>query len=184
MSHSRALLLVIFLAVMVWLWAPFLSNEQAAQDDKQDVLAQPDYIAMDLRQSMYNNEGQLTHTVNAIKVEMFQELGFSHFQSPTFTLYNQQQNWQLTANEATLYENNTLILEGDVVATNMDNTSMISHINAAHIRVDITNKKMLSEQPVVVSGPNLTITGQGLLADLKTDTIELNNHTRTIYYEK
>ncbi|CCQ10384.1 Uncharacterized protein YrbK clustered with lipopolysaccharide transporters [Pseudoalteromonas luteoviolacea B = ATCC 29581] len=184
MNQARVLLLIAFLAILSWLWTPILTQTQDTWKEDADTLARPDYIATDLKQSMFNEQGQLTHTVNAVKVEMFQELGFSHFQAPIFTLYNQEQNWQLTANEATLYENNTLILEGHVVATNMDDTSMISHINAEHIRVDIQNKTMLSEQPVTILGPNLTIKGQGLLADLNTDSIELNNHTRTIYYEK
>lgn len=183
MSHARILLLLIFVAIMSWLWSPFLSQTVAPTNNEQDMFTQPDYIATDLQQSIYSDTGQLTHSVKALKVEMFQELGFSHFQSPIFTLYNQSQNWQLTANEATLYDNNTLILEGDVVATNLDNSSMISHINASHIRVDITTKLMRSEQPVVLSGPKLTMTGQGLIADMNADTIELNNHTRTVYYE-
>jgi lipopolysaccharide export system protein LptC len=168
---------------MSWLWSPFLTETSNKVDNDQDAFTQPDYIATDLKQSIFNNEGQLTHSVNALKVEMFQDLGFSHLQSPIFTLYNQSQNWQLTANEATLYDNNTLILEGDVIATNLDDVSMISHINASRIRVDITTKLMRSEQPVVISGPKLTMTGQGLIADMNADTIELNNHTRTVYYE-
>lgn len=183
MSPARVLLLVFFMAIMAWLWSPLLFQQDEKADNNQDTLAQPDYIATDLKQTIYSDDGKLTHSVNALKVEMFQELGFSHFQSPIFTLYNQSQNWQLTANEATLYDNNTLILEGDVVATNMDKSSMISHINASRIRLDITTKLMRSEQPVIISGPKLTMTGQGLIADMNADTIELNNHTRTVYYE-
>ncbi|MFC3033009.1 LPS export ABC transporter periplasmic protein LptC [Pseudoalteromonas fenneropenaei] len=184
MTHARALLLVFFIAIMAWLWYPYLNSNIVASKPENELLVTPDYIAMDLQQSAYNKIGKLSHSVKAQKVEMYQGLGFSHFQYPIFTIYNQQQSWQLTANEATLYENNTLILEGNVVATNQGEASMVEKITAAHIRVDINNKTLLSEQPVVISGPNLTITGKGLHADLNTDIIELNNHTRTTYYDQ
>jgi len=92
--------------------------------------------------------------------------------------------WQINAAEATLYENNQLILEGNVTAINLTDNAMIDHINADNIQVDIELQTMSSEQPVELVGPDLKITGRGLKADLKAEVIELINHTRTIYYDQ
>ncbi len=99
-------------------------------------------------------------------------------------LYNDKQTWRINANEATLYEGRQLILEGNVVASNLTDNAMIDRINADNIQVDIKLLTMQSEQPVIVTGPNLKITGKGLEADLKTEVIKLINHTRTIYYDQ
>ncbi|RJE76850.1 LPS export ABC transporter periplasmic protein LptC [Pseudoalteromonas sp. MSK9-3] len=184
MTTNRIAVLGLFLLTMGWLWYPYLSQPSTSQNNTQDVIAKPDYIATELQQTIYNETGVRSHTVTAKKMELYQELGFSHFEAPIFTLYNGTMNWKITAKEATLYENNTLILEGDVVAKNLTDKAMITHINADHIRVEITKRLMQSEQPVKISGPDLMITGKGLLADLNTEVIELINHTRTVYYDQ
>ena len=117
-------------------------------------------------------------------MELYQQLGFTFFEKPIFTLYNEKQTWRINADEATLYEDKQLILEGNVVAKNLVDNAMIDNINADNIEVDIKALTMRSEQPVVVTGPNLKIVGKGLEADLKTEVIKLINHTRTIYYDQ
>ncbi|MBE0366810.1 LPS export ABC transporter periplasmic protein LptC [Pseudoalteromonas sp. MMG013] len=184
MTINRIALLIIFSMIMGWLWYPYFTHPPSSENGTSDVIAKPDYIATQLQQTIYDETGIRSHTVTADKMELYQELGFSHFEAPIFTLYNGPKNWKITATEATLYENNILILEGNVVAQNLTDKAMITHINADHIRVEIINKLMQSEQPVEITGPDLLITGKGLHADLNTDVIELINHTRTIYYDQ
>lgn len=184
MTSARIALLVLFTVIMAWLWSPYFMNPSSTENATSDVIAKPDYIANKLKQTIYNEIGTRSHTVTADKMELYQELGFSHFEAPIFTLYNGPKNWQITAEEATLYENKILILEGNVIAQNLTDKAMITHINADHIRVEIDKRIMQSEQPVEVVGPGLLITGRGLNADLNTDVIELINHTRTIYHDQ
>ncbi|KID57867.1 lipopolysaccharide export system protein LptC [Pseudoalteromonas luteoviolacea] len=180
MTNLRVILLVLFSATMLWLWYPFLTQtEQATQPE--ETIAKPDYVAIDLKQTSFAENGQLSYQITAQRMELYQELGFSHFEVPIFVLHNGQHNWQLTANEATLYENDTLILEGNVKATNLNDAAMITHIDADNLRLEITNRMMRSDQPVIITGPNVTITGKGLIADLNIEVIELINHTETIY---
>jgi len=184
MTVSRVVLLIVFTLTMYWLWSPYLNQSAKQNATPEDIIATPDYVATDLKQTKYAETGQRSYLVEANKMELYQQLGFSHFTAPTFTLFNGPQNWQLTANEATLYENNMLILEGNVKAFNLTEGAMISQINADHIQVDIGKRTMRSDLPVEIVGPHLNITGQGLNADLNTDIIELINHTRTIYYDQ
>ncbi|MCF6441003.1 LPS export ABC transporter periplasmic protein LptC [Pseudoalteromonas luteoviolacea] len=181
MTNLRVILLVVFGAAMLWLWYPFLTQTEQASQQEQETIAQPDYVAIDLKQTSFAENGQLSYQITAQRMELYQELGFSHFEVPIFVLHNGQHNWQLTANEATLYENDTLILEGNVKATNLNDNAMITEINADNLRLEISNRIMRSEQPVIITGPSLTITGKGLTADLNIEVIELINHTETIY---
>ncbi|MFY8300528.1 LPS export ABC transporter periplasmic protein LptC [Pseudoalteromonas sp. SS15] len=184
MTVNRVILLIIFALTMYWIWSPYFDQPKKQSASEEESIATPDYVATDLKQTKYSEAGIRNYLVEANKMELYQQLGFSHFTSPTFTLFNGPQNWQLSANEATLYENNMLILEGDVKALNLTEGAMISQISADHIQVDIIQRSMRSDLPVEIVGPHLNIKGQGLNADLNTEIIELINHTRTIYYDQ
>ncbi|MDW7550478.1 LPS export ABC transporter periplasmic protein LptC [Pseudoalteromonas sp. McH1-7] len=184
MTVLRVILLITFSALMIWLWSPMFNASEINKKSDDEPLAKPDYVATALEQTTYSENGLLNYHVTADKMELYQDLGFSHFAKPIFTLYNGEQNWQISALEATLYENNTLILEGDVLAKNLTPDAMISTINADNVRVEIKQKLMKSEHPVIITGPSLKITGKGLHADLQKQLIELINHTKTIYYDQ
>ncbi|AUL74623.1 LPS export ABC transporter periplasmic protein LptC [Pseudoalteromonas sp. 13-15] len=184
MNTARIILSVLFISCMVWLWYPYFTQVNLPQQTEADIIAKPDYTAIELKQTAYDENGKISHKVTAARMELYQELGFTFFDKPIFTLYNDKQTWRINANEATLYEGRQLILEGNVVASNLTDNAMIDKINADNIQVDIKLLTMQSEQPVIVTGPNLKITGKGLEADLKTEVIKLINHTRTIYYDQ
>ena len=184
MNAARIILSVLFISCMVWLWYPYFTQVNLPQQTEADIIAKPDYTAIELKQTAYDENGKISHKVTAARMELYQELGFTFFDEPIFTLYNDKQTWRINANEATLYEGRQLILEGNVVASNLTDNAMIDKINADNIQVDIKLLTMQSEQPVIVTGPNLKITGKGLEADLKTEVIKLINHTRTIYYDQ
>ncbi|WP_404342446.1 LPS export ABC transporter periplasmic protein LptC [Pseudoalteromonas mariniglutinosa] len=184
MNIARILLSIVFICCMAWLWYPYLSQPINTAVNEEELIAKPDYTATALKQTAYDQKGKISHKVTAEKMELYQQLGFTFFQRPIFTLYNEQQIWQVSAVEATLYENNQLIFEGDVIAKNLTHNGMIENINAENIQVDIKLMTMFSQQPVILTGPNLEITGKGLKADLKAEIVELTNHTRTIYYDQ
>ncbi|MEI5639753.1 MULTISPECIES: LPS export ABC transporter periplasmic protein LptC [unclassified Pseudoalteromonas] len=184
MTVLRVILLIVFAAIMVWMWSPMFNQDTSRKSQGDEPLAKPDYVATALQQTTYSENGLLNYQVTADKMELYQDLGFSHFEKPIFTLYNGEQNWRISALEATLYENNTLILEGQVLAQNLVPNAMISDINADNVRVDIKQKLMKSEHPVIITGPSVKITGKGLHADLHNQVIELINHTKTIYYDQ
>ncbi|WP_462157116.1 LPS export ABC transporter periplasmic protein LptC [Pseudoalteromonas sp. GB56] len=184
MNNARLLISIIFLAIMAWLWAPYFMKQEQTVVKTDQAIATPDYTATGLRQRSYNDQGALSHSVYAEQMEMFEELGFTHFRKPEFTLYNDGERWRLTADEATLYNNNILILENNVVATNLLEGAMIEQVKAAAIQIDIDAQRMESEQSVELRGPDVLITGQGLKADINTEIVELIKHTRTVYYDQ
>ena len=184
MNAARLILCVVFVAVMTWLWYPYFTKPTPVQGDADDQAAVPDYIATSLSQSIFNDQGQLSHKVYAEQMQMFEELGYTYFEQPRFTLFNDGASWEVTAQEATLYKNNILILENDVIATNLKEGAMINKVQAAAIEIDIDAHRMESAQPVELTGPNVMIKGQGLKADMDTEIVELNNHSKTVYYDQ
>ena len=184
MNVARIILSVLLISCMVWLWYPYFTQVDIVADEQTQVIARPDYTAIELKQTAYNDQGKVSHKVTAVKMELYQQLGFTFFEKPIFTLYNEQQTWRINADEATLYDDRQLVLEGNVKALNLVDNAMIDTITADSINVDIKLLTMQSQQPVVITGPNLKIIGKGLEADLKTEVIKLINNTRTIYYDQ
>ncbi len=173
-----------FLVIMTWLWYPhFMAPKKPVDNDKDQVVA-PDYIAQQLKQTVYNQTGEISHKVSADRMEMYQDLGFTHFTKPVFTVYSEVGVWQLSAKEATLYDSEKLILEQDVVAKNLSKNAMLDKISAAKVIYTLSDKLLQSSQKVIMTGPSVEIVGQGLNANLETEVVDLINHTKTIYYDQ
>ena len=115
---------------------------------------------------------------------MYRELGFTHFENPEFTIFSEQGVWRLSAREATLYDDEKLILEQDVMAESLTPNAMLNTIEATAIEYLISTKLMTSTASVTMKGPGLEIIGQGLNANLEEEVIKLINHTKTTYYDQ
>ena len=84
----------------------YFLDEETRSPLPEQVASVPDYIAIDLKQTNFNDNGTISHRVTAAKMAMYQDLGFTHFIDPTFTIFSDHGTWQLTAKEATLYNDN------------------------------------------------------------------------------
>ena len=181
---ARIALTILFTIAMVWLWLPYFFETKKQTPVVEQVASLPDYIATDLKQTNFNDAGAVSHKVMAKKMSMYQDLGFTHFEKPQFTIFSEQGVWQLTADEATLYNNEKLILEQNVVAKSLTTDVMLDTIEAASIEYLISTKVMTSKTEVKMTGPGLEIKGQGLNANLEEQVIQLINHTKTTYYDQ
>lgn len=91
MTVLRVILLITFSALMIWLWSPMFNASETNKKSDDEPLAKPDYVATALEQTTYSENGLLNYHVTADKMELYQDLGFSHFAKPIFTLYNGEQ---------------------------------------------------------------------------------------------
>jgi lipopolysaccharide export system protein LptC len=82
MTVSRVVLLIVFALTMYWLWSPYLNQSAKQNATQEDIIATPDYVATDLKQTKYAETGQRSYLVEANKMELYQQLGFSHFTAP------------------------------------------------------------------------------------------------------
>lgn len=181
---ARIALTILFTIAMVWLWLPYFFTAKEPKPIVENVASIPDYIATDLKQTNFNESGTVSHKVMARKMSMYQDLGFTHFEKPQFTIFSEQGVWQLTADEATLYNNEKLILEQNVIAKSLTPNIMLNTIEAASVEYLINSKLMTSQSEVKMTGPGLEIKGQGLNANLEEQVIKLINHTKTTYYDQ
>ena len=154
---------------------------------KQDTLIvdeqRPDFIAEKLESKIFSELGQLSHTIEADRMEHYAELEVSYFERPNYTLYPQKDNkpWKISAQEATLYKDNRVELNTQVKIQATEADSFIKNIYCKKIALDLKTNIISSEQAVVVVGKDFTMYGSGLIINLNTKQMTLKQHERTNY---
>jgi len=174
--------LVLLLGYITYSIIESRSSNFGATDTVENQL-EPDFIAESLASSIYADDGKLSHTINAQRMEHYSTLEFTHFEYPKYTLYDKNHNnpWQLSANEATLYNNNRVILESRVRLIATDKNSLIQEINCKYLELDLNTNIISSEQTVMIQGKDFIMYGSGLIVDLNTKQMTLTEHVQTIY---
>jgi lipopolysaccharide export system protein LptC len=191
--------LVLLLSAMVY---GIIEWRQTAVKTGENVESEltPDFIAEVLKTDIYTESGQLSHAIIAERMEHYAKLEVTHFILPNYTLYpinhsnkstidvgtsnsvsTQTPPWKLSAEEATLYKNNRVILNHRVHLSATDKNSLIQEIHCKYLELDLNTNIISSEQTVMVKGKDFTMYGSGLIIDLNTKQMTLTEHVRTIY---
>lgn len=141
----------------------------------------PDFIAEQLQSKIYSDLGQLSHTIEAERMEYYADLEVSYFESPNYTLYPQENGlpWKVSAQEATLYKDNRVELKNQVHIKATEIDSLIKEIHCKTIALDLKSNIISSEQAVVIIGKDFITYGSGLIIDLNTKKMTLTKHDRT-----
>lgn len=174
--------IVFFSAVIIFgsiKWQSSQQSQQSAVDDQ----IKPDFIAEQLKTNIYNDDGMLSHAINADRMEHFTALALTAFEQPHYTLYpkNKQLPWQLSAIEATLNHNNRVTLKHRVLLKANDKDSLIQEIHGKNFELDLNTNIVSSDQTIMIIGKGFTMYGSGLIVDLNTTQMTLTEHVQTIY---
>lgn len=158
-------------------------NANKKPNDAIDTELTPDFIAESLKSAIYDPQGRLTHEVEADRMEHYTELEFTHFEFPNYTLYPKKLGspWQVKAKEATLYNNNKVVLKNTIRITSTEKDSLVKEIHGKVLELDLTTNIISSDQKVIVYGRNFTMYGSGLIIDLNTTQMTLTEHDKTIF---
>lgn len=178
LSISALFVLAVLLYIPIWM------DEEPGTEEREGVDAlSPAYQATNLTTTFYDENGNRNHQVFATSMEHYDQLGFVLFEQPEYTVYLDQESssWQVTAKEGTLYNNNLIQLESDVVIKSLGDENFVNTITTDFIEIDLDTKKMASDRPVVIRGAPYVINSNGFTGDLQTQQYELIDHVQTIY---
>lgn len=170
------------LALLMYL--PTLMEEEQVIVAPQDPDAlSPSYRAKNITTTLYDQNGQVNHVVFAKEMEHYDQLGFVLFQEPKYTLYSQASltPWHVSASEGTVYNNELIQLENNVIIANQTSDDFVQTITTAFLEIKLTSKEMTSDQPVQILGEQFVINSNGFNANLHTQKYELLDHVQTIY---
>ena len=197
-------LLLLLLSAMLYGIMEWRQSQTSLSGNSQNDLT-PDFIAEALKMDIYTEAGLLSHAIIADRMEHYAKREETHFQLPNYTLYPKRhtnkgdaQNptledteqpsnkvpltpWHLSAQEATLYKNNRVILNHRVHLSATDKNSLIQEIHCKYLELDLKTNIISSDQTVLIQGKDFTMYGSGLIIDLNTKQMTLTEHVRTIY---
>ncbi|MFT5161509.1 MAG: lipopolysaccharide export system protein LptC [Alteromonadaceae bacterium] len=203
MNKLRLLLSIIFISVMTMMWVSLDDETPVPIQSNLTSAERAEYVAIDLKRIVYNQNGELTQQLTAKKMTYFDSQNRAEFDSPLLVLQTKQNNsdgssssssssdgnetsqaagkWRISSQSGILYNNNRLILRQNVDAINLVQSDYINSITAQNISVNIKDNTMLSDDNVQIRGDDVIMTGSGLIANLNDHHIELIRHAQTIY---
>lgn len=176
-------------AIVIFVFSAFIygvTQWRQANQTKNDVIDSaetPDFIAESLKSAIYSDDGILSHEIQADRMEHYTHLKLTHFERPNYTLYpkNSDSPWYVSAKEATLYDNNNVILKNTIRITSTQADSLVREIHGKKLTLDLNTNIISSEQAVTVYGNSFTMIGTGLVIDLNTKQMTLTEHDQTTY---
>jgi lipopolysaccharide export system protein LptC len=170
-------ILIIAIAAMVWLM-PTQDDATDLDNVQQDFT--PEFTAKDLRQSLYNEKGELFQEVVADEMEHYTELKLTYFKNPTFTIYqNNNAHWNISASEGNI-QDNLLTLDTKVVMQQLGDSPFIQTISTEYLEIDLDSNTVMTDNDILIEGTKIRIIGKGLLVDLNEGNVSLTNHVETI----
>ena len=177
-SISALFILALLMHLPTW-----MEDDSAPSPQQGQNALKPAYQAKNLTTTLYNVEGKLNHKVFAASMEHYDELGFVFFQKPRYTVYteNAESPWEVSAQEGTLYNDELIQLEKDVIIENQTNNDFVKRITTQYIQINLNSKQMTSDQRVNIQGTQYVINSNGFNANLDTQKYELIDHVQTIY---
>lgn len=177
-SISISILFILVLLIYLPTW---MTPEPNQTPEGQEEAWIPNYQARNMRSTLYDEDGEVNHEVYAQKMEHYQLLGFTLFRQPQYTIYvkNQTQPWHVVATEGTLYEDNRIQLETDVVIRSQTEEGFVRTIKSNFLEINLNDQTMTSDQPVEIAGQNFLINSNGFEGNLATLQFEFKEHVQT-----
>ncbi|RUO62450.1 LPS export ABC transporter periplasmic protein LptC [Pseudidiomarina insulisalsae] len=176
------ILAILFILGALLIWRPFDTDEDATINPQFREVP-PDFIAQGLRTRVYNAEGKLVHRINATKMTHYSPIGLTELTSPEYRVRVSEDGseWQVVAEQGSFYDDKTLVLERDIVITHLTDDDYLERVETSYLTIDTLAETMVTDEPVTIYGKNFLVRGNGMIADLSAETLELNEHVQTIY---
>ncbi|CAB0150541.1 Lipopolysaccharide export system protein LptC [Pseudidiomarina piscicola] len=176
------ILATLFILGALLIWRPFSDDEIVATDPQFREIP-PDFIAEGLATRVYNSDGQLEHRINATKMTHYSPIGLTELDRPVYQVRpdGKQETWQVIAEQGSFYDDKTLVLERNIVVTHLAADDFLERVETSYLTIDTLAETMITDQPVAIFGKNFLVRGNGMIADLRAETLELNEHVQTTY---
>ena len=180
MRKILVLLVLILTGSAAYLWFEPEENTDALQTDQE---LMPDYIAQNITRRLYDADGHLVDSVSAKRLEHFELLGFTQFEKPLYTLYNEkhQPSWQASSQYAVWFPQDKIILEEQVRIESLQQNELIDWLETDTLEMLFPDNRLQNNQPVLIQGQGFYIKGSGIKADLTNKTFQLVQHEQTVY---
>jgi lipopolysaccharide export system protein LptC len=184
MNPLRLIVTALFFSAMWLMWQTLQQNRTPVSNKVNQASATPDFVAVDLHQTVFNEQGKRTQRLSAQKMTYYKTIDKAEFESVVMVLQSSENKgrWQISSDSGILYNNQRLLLEQNVNAENLTLSDPIERIVGEQVYINSQDSTMKSDHPVTLYGDGVKIEGSGMTADLNEEKIELVKHAKTIYH--
>lgn len=154
----------------------FYSKDDKQQKSSVKNIERPDFYMNDIQTRSMDKSGKIRYTLTAEKVEHRPKDQRSFITKPDILTYKKnKKSWKALANMGEVPDNtNTILLKEDVIVNqNNSNTKHPISAKSDQLTYDIDQEKMITEGKVVITTPSSVIQGEKMIANIKTDTMEI-----------
>jgi len=181
MSRAVVLICLFFGSCILLFWNPFWS---VSTDDKpqSNTMNLPDFIASDMTLRQYDEQGFLSASVSATKMEHYNNTSTT-FTKPSYIIYPEQggARWKIDAEIGIFDQEHRVLLKNNVTISAIDPNEKIRVIKTTYLELNLNTMLVTSEEQVEILGNQFRITGQGLQADFKQRQFELIKDIQAVY---
>lgn len=183
MSRIHLSLGILFVVLITIYFNMVADNKEPQVIDDTPEAWNPNYQARNMKSTLYNESGSVNHRVFAASMEHYEILGFTLFEEPQYTIYTDETEspWQIAAKEGTLYSDQRIELEQNVLLQSLNEQDFVQTIETSFVEIDLLNKTAKSDNPVTITGQDFVIKSNGVSVNLLTRKLELRDHVETIY---
>ncbi|BDX05199.1 LPS export ABC transporter periplasmic protein LptC [Planctobacterium marinum] len=185
MSRIHFSIGLLFLVLITIYFNMVATNDAPQVTDERPEAWDPNYQARNMKSTLYNESGSVNHEVFAASMEHYEILGFTLFEEPEYTIYTDETDspWQIVAKEGTLYSDQRIELEQNVVIKSLNEQDFVQTIETSFVEIDLGKNTARSDNPVIITGQDFVIKSNGLSVNLLTRKLELKEHVETIYQQ-
>ncbi len=176
-------IVLLFTCVLGLYFYPFNQSTTLTDDvSTQTLFETPTYRAENLTSKLYAQDGKLSHEVFATVMEHYETLGFMVFEQPLYTIYvDAGQPYKISADEGTLFTNNIVRLEKNIVIKSLNQSDFIQQITTDFIEIDLTTNTLYSDSEVRMTGAEFSMLSKGLNGDMQAKKFNLTGHVKTVF---
>lgn len=155
---------------------------------KSEVNAIPFAVAHDTTTNHYENDGQLSYSFNASRLEHYREGEednaniFTLVDQPELVFYQKDEPWFVQAQKGKITSSTQLIeLWRNVSVKHTNKDGVVTRINTEILHIDPVSKLAKTDEPVKISSEKVEITGKGMSADFVGQKLKLKSKVHGFY---
>ncbi|WP_432456009.1 MULTISPECIES: LPS export ABC transporter periplasmic protein LptC [unclassified Agarivorans] len=172
---------VLFMVALV-LWQLSPSDTQQLTETRE--INKPNFIAEQLYSVSFGEQGRPRYRIYAEQMAYFEQLKHTTFSQPKILVYPdpKQPVWQIVADQATVQQQHTVMLNDNVVIKNLSRSKYVRDLITDSLEIDLQNETMHSDKLVTVYGPSYELYGRGMNGDLANEIVTLLNDIEAVYH--
>lgn len=181
MNRAVVLICLFFGSCILLFWNPFWSVTSVNKPLTNNKNL-PDFTASDMTLRQYDNDGFLSASVKATKMEHYNNSNTT-FTKPSYIIYPNKGSarWKIDAEVGIFDQEDRVLLKNNVTISAIDPNEKIRVIRTSYLELNLSTMLITSDEKVEIAGKQFRITGQGLQADFKQQQFELIKDIQAVY---